>query len=163
MLRPPRESDICRLAEIHVCAWRYAYRGIISDQELFVDRQVVIGMKLFESVISDKPESLVVWDDGIIKGFALHGKCRDSDCPNAYEIMAIYLQPEFVRQGIGTQMVRFVENQAQALAYDCLKIWVLEKNLIGVGFYRKCGFEPELLAKNYDNASEKEIRYTKKL
>lgn len=39
-IRPASASDIPRLGEIHITGWRYAYRGIISDRELRLVRDL---------------------------------------------------------------------------------------------------------------------------
>jgi len=41
MIRTAKYDDIPRIAEIQICGWRFAYRGLISDYELLSQRLVI--------------------------------------------------------------------------------------------------------------------------
>ena len=43
LVRTATFDDIPRIAEIQICGWRFAYRGLISDYELFSERLVIKG------------------------------------------------------------------------------------------------------------------------
>lgn len=160
MVRQANLNDVPRIAEIHICGWRFTYRGIISDNELFSKRLVANSIKSLEKQINTGQNILIFEDekDSIIKGFVLHGKCRDEDKPNSYEAYALYLQPEFLHSGIGSALMKEVEKQAQACGLNELIIWVLEKNKIGRSFYKKYGFIEDGIEKHIEEWNEKEIR-----
>ena len=113
MTRPAHAEDAVRLAEIHVSGWRHAYRGIVPDQELFVTRTVSKSLVFWERLLAENPASVVVFDDGVVKGFCIHGPCRDVDAFVDWEIQAIYVQPEFLGQGVGTALLVPVEQAAK--------------------------------------------------
>jgi hypothetical protein len=45
MIRSALLTDLSRIAEIQIAGWRSAYRGLISDYELFTERQVVFTVE----------------------------------------------------------------------------------------------------------------------
>ena len=163
MIKEATIEDIPRIAEIHVCGWRYAYRGIISDHELFTHRLVSRSIHKFEQRFQEHQHITVYVDerDHILKGFAWHGKSRDDDLNNVYEIYAIYVQPEFMRQQIGTSLMQAVEEQAHQEQYHGVHVWVFEKNHRAHMFYRKNHYHKDGQRKFIDAWNEDEIRMIK--
>lgn len=164
MVRPPRPEDLSRLAEIHVAGWRDAYRGIVPDRELFVERTVEKGMGFWKRILAESPEKVLVYDDGIVKGFCLHHGCRDEDCPQAHEVAAIYAEPAFFREGVGSALMVAAEAHGRSLGRGELKLWVLEGNPRGRSFYEKNGYRPDGAVKTIKEwAGARELRYSKSL
>lgn len=164
MVRLPRPEDLSRLAEIHVVGWRAAYRGIVSDRELFVDRTVEKGMGFWNRILAETPERVLVFDDGIIKGFCLHHRCRDDDSPGAHEAGALYVEPVFFREGIGTALLTAAEDQGRLAGRAELKLWVLESNARGRAFYERNGYRPDGRVMVLEEwAGARELRYGKTL
>ena len=118
-------SDVPRVSEIHVFAWRSAYRGIISDEILFNQRLVSKSMERFNNSVSAGTLEQYVYDDGIIKAFMSIGICMDEDKADAFELGAIYVDPFMKGQGIGRQLVDYCEEQAIARGFGKVCIWVL--------------------------------------
>ena len=160
MTRKATPNDVSRIAEIHVCGWRYAYRGIATDRELFTDRQVVKSVRSVQKGLEDGDNILVFDDetDGVLKGFAWHSASRDTDRAEAHEICALYVQPEFTRSGVGTALVKAVAAEARALGRRELLIWVVERNLRGVAFYLKAGFKADGARKPVEGWATDEVR-----
>ena len=137
MVRTVEPSDIPRLAEIHVYGWRYAYRGIVPA---------------------------LVWDDGLLKGFVIHNTSRDDDARQAHEVQAIYVEPAFVREGVGSALLRAAEWAGTDLGRPECKLWVLEGNTRGRSFYEKNGYAPDGERKIIEEwGGTKELRYSKSL
>jgi len=164
VIRPPRSEDLSRLAEIHITGWRHAYRGIVSDRELFVDRTVEKGLVFWKRITSESPERVLVYDDGILKGFALHHPCRDEDAPRAHEVGAIYVEPAFLREGVGASLMAEAERAAREAGRGELKLWVLEANPRARAFYEKVGYGPDGAVKVIEEWNgARELRYSKTL
>jgi len=165
MIRTATTDDIPRIAEIQIGGWRYAYRGLLSDHELFSERLVVRAVKATAARLEAGCEFVVFDDlaDGVVKGFAWHGRCRDDDAADSYEINAIYVQPEFCRGGIGGSMLGFVADYARARGYGELIVWVLDGNAKGLGFYEKHGFIADGKRKLIEKWGREEIRMVKRL
>ena len=160
MIRSAKYEDLPRIAEIHISGWRYAYKGIISDIELYKKRTVINTYNSLEKQFNNGLNIHVFEDDEteIIMGFILHGNCRDENKENSYEAYALYVQPEFTNKGIGTALM----NEIKKIAVDNKKteliIWVLENNKIGRSFYNMYGFIEDGEVKEIKEWNEKEIR-----
>ncbi len=160
MIRKAVVDDLPRIAEIHISGWRFAYKGILSDIELFKNRIVIRAFKGLEKQFNEGLEIIVFEDDenSIIKGFAFHGNSRDEDKENSYEVFALYLQPEFTKKGIGTNLMNEIKRIMKEKKRNELLVWVLEKNQIGRQFYKKYGFIDDGKSKEIEEWKEKEIR-----
>jgi GNAT superfamily N-acetyltransferase len=160
MVRKAVAEDLPRIAEIHISGWRFAYKGIISDIELFKNRIVTRALKGLEKQFNEGLEIIVYEDDEnkIIKGFIFHGFSKEIEKKNSYEVFALYLQPEFTKQGIGTLLLNEIQNIMKEKCINELIVWVLEKNNIGRSFYSKYGFIEDGESKVIEDWNEKEIR-----
>ena len=161
MIRPIAISDISRAAEIHVFAWRSAYRGIISDEYLFKTRSVAGSLKRFEDTVRDGTPETYVYDDGIVKAFLTIGICRNEDKPNAFELGAIYVDPFMQGQGIGRQLAEFCEKQAVERGFNEICLWVLKENWQSRGFYEKMGYVADGSEEFLERLSAWQVRYTR--
>jgi len=160
MIRNANESDIPRIAEIHICGWRYAYRGLINDTELFSNRLVAKSILNIEKKYKDGINIIIYEDesDQILKGFAFHGPARDDDRKTSYEVYALYIQPEFTRNGIGYELMQKAIEIAISKKFPEIIVWVLEKNIRGMNFYIKNGFIRDGKEKMIEEWKQKEIR-----
>ncbi len=64
-------------------------------------------------------------------------------------LVNIAIHPDFRRQGIGTQIMRYLLNLAKELGAKRATLEVRESNLIAQNFYAKFGFIPCALRKKY--------------
>jgi len=158
MIRNMQEADVNRVAEIYTFSWRHTYRGIFSDEFLFNTLSVVERAK----TIPLNLESFV-YDDGIIKGLLVVGPCRDEDKPEDFEIFVIYLDPFFLREGIGTKLMDYGEGIARERGYSSIRLWVLEENTPARTFYEKMGYAPDGTRKQMKSIATWELRYVKEL
>ncbi len=165
MIRNATYDDIPRIAEIQICGWRFAYRGLISDYELFSQRLVINSIKTITTRFENNASFIVFDDDSdnILKGFAWYGLSRDEDKEESYEINAIYVQPEFTRNGIGKLMMENIINYARAKNYNELLIWALSGNSKGIDFYKKNGFIEDGKRKFIEKWEKEEIRMVKRI
>jgi GNAT superfamily N-acetyltransferase len=163
LIRNATLDDIPRISEIQICGWRFAYRGIISDYELFSERLVIKSIKATTTRFENNCAFIVYEDqtDKIIKGFAWHGVSRDDDKEVSYEINAIYVQPEFTRNGIGKLMLNYIAQYAKDNKYNELLIWVLAGNNKGIEFYKKNKFIEDGKRKYIEKWDKEEIRMVK--
>jgi GNAT superfamily N-acetyltransferase len=150
-----------RLAEIHTFAWRWAYRGLVPDRELYLDRTVAKAVDQWTKMLASGTRVLV-WDDGIPKGFVIHGKSRDSDNADAWEVMALYVDPPFFREGGGSALLGASEQLARDEGYRKSLLWVLEANSRARAFYDTQGYRQDGESKVIEEwAGAVELRYLK--
>ena len=165
-LRRAIRADAPALAEVHVTAWRQAYRGIVPDSYLEQFTVQSRTKRFREFLAGEAAETYVAEYDGRIVGFLTLGGCRDSDLDPAAvgEIWGIYISPQFWRRGVG----RFLCEQGQSMltSRGCTSatLWVLEANLAARRFYQAMGFEPDGATKELPlGISLTAIRYRKRL
>lgn len=163
MIRKMELFDVVRVSEIHVYAWRCAYRGIVSDDFLFNKMLVVKRIQYFERTFHMSGKEDYVYEDGVTKAFLTVGPCRDDDKLHAFELWGLYVDPFMQRQGIGTKMVDFCLQKAVEKNYSEVYLWVLERNNTARRFYEKQGFVPDGVWKYLENIDANEIRYRKDL
>ena len=127
MIREATIHDAVRTAEIDVISSRYAYQNILSE-ELLKDLTVESRVPVHTRWISEKRFDMYVYEDpdtGIVKAMMGIGMNEDEDKENAFELHFIYVDPAYVRQGIGSEMIRFFEERGTERGCRELVIWVL--------------------------------------
>ena len=163
MIREATVDDAARIAEIDVSSSRYAYQDILSEdclKELSVENRVPVHTRW----ISEKRFEIYVYEDdgtGIIKGMMGIGPSEDEDKQGAFELHLIYVDPEYVRMGIGSEMLRFFEQKGRDKGFREFVIWVLEENGMGRNFYEKHHYRPDGKEKIFKRWNQREIRYVK--
>jgi len=166
MIRTAKIEDRSRMAEIHVFAWRCAYKDFISLDYLYNKFTVKNREEKFREYLSQNNlnnENYVFEDENIIKAFLTIGNCRVDDKDiNTFELMGIYVDPMFQRQKIGTKLTEYCINEAINRSKKEIVLWVFEKNSESIKFYEKMGFSKDGKKKLMDNFNEYAIRMSKK-
>ncbi len=162
MIRKATADDVSRIAEILIFAKRMAYRGIFhNDAVSFNEMQVVpLAMNLQKAGALD---SIVVYDDGIVKGMMNRKSAYYGDEENGLEICQFYIDPFFQRNGIGRSMMETLFQQAKASHVKDIFLWVLEKNDFARRFYEESGFIFDGTKKLKPGTEEYVLRYCKKM
>lgn len=123
-------SDAAGVARVHVDSWRSMYRGIVSDD--FIDGLTYEkAMEHFISIFRNQDNPLfgfVAEDDGRILGFAAGGPEKTGDTKYKGELYAIYILPEYQRQGIGLQLMQAVAGKLRETNIESMLAWVLADN-----------------------------------
>ena len=166
MIREANINDSARIAEIEVLSNRYAYKNILSDDYLFNDLSVENRLPVISRWITEKRFGIYVYEDadtGIIKGMMGIGMCEDEDKEKAFELHFIYLDPDYVRMGTGSEMLEFFEKTGKGKGCSELVIWVLEENGMGIKFYEKHDYHPDGKEKIFKRWNKREMRYVKSI
>ena len=126
MIRKAEQKDISRIAEILVFTKRMKYRSIFhNDEYSFNELQVVkVADEFNDPELLDK---VWVYDDGIVKGMIY---------PDGKEIVELYVDYFFWKEGIGSKLVEFAKEK-----FDVKFVWTLEKNEDAIRFYEAHGFK----------------------
>ncbi len=164
MIREATVNDAGRIAEIEVFSSRFAYRNVVSDVCLYKDLSVENRIPVYQRWISENRFKLYVNEDpdtGIIKGMMGIGMCEDEDKTNAFELHFIYVDPDYVRMGAGSEMLQFFENAGKEKGSTEYVIWVLEENGMGRSFYEKNNYHLDGKDKIFKRWNKREIRYVK--
>ena len=164
MIREATVNDSVRIAEIDVISSRYAYKNIVPDEYLYKDLSVENRMPVHRKWISEKRFEVYVDEDsdtGIIRGMMGIGRCEDDDKQGAFELHYLYVDPDYMRMGIGTGMLRFFEQKGVEKGCPEFVIWVLEDNRPGRQFYEKNNYRSDGKEKIFRRWNKREIRYVK--
>ena len=163
MIREATIHDAARTAEIDVISSRYAYQNILSE-ELLKDLTVENRVPVHTRWISEKRFDMYVYEDpdtGIVKAMMGIGMNEDEDKEGAFELHFIYVDPAYVRQGIGSEMIRFFEEKGREKGCKEFVIWVLEENEMGRNCYEKNHYHFDGKDKIFKRWGKREIRYVK--
>ena len=164
MIREAAVKDAARIAAIEVLSSRYAYENIVPHECLYDDMSVDGRIPVYERWLNEKRFELFVFEDpgtNEIKGMMGIGRCEDDDKENAFELHFIYVDPLYVRMGIGSQMLEFFEQKGAERGFDEFVIWVLAENRMGINFYEKHGYSCDGGEKIFKRWNQREIRYVK--
>lgn len=161
-IRKATITDTQRIAEIHVESWQAAYKEALPA-DFLASLNLQRREAMWRSCVESDGRLFVLEGEGSkVIGFLSVSDPRDNDIENATELTAIYLDPKFYGTGIGSAFWRDIERD---LTTDCVYLWVLAANLLGIAFYKKNGFRPDGTKKSFKIGEQEfeELRYRKAL
>jgi len=165
MLRLATVEDVETIATIHVRAWQTAYEGIVPAEHL-ASLSIQERANLWRRIISERYSTvlLAVVPRGEV-GFISFGPSRDKDEKEKAEIYAIYVLPEFWKQGIGRELLDEAERKVEDNNFIAVTLWVLEKNALARRFYEGGGFRLDAARKEetIGGLLLTELRYEKRM
>ena len=169
MIRLATISDAFRIAEISIYGWRTAYKDLLPETYLYGKLNVIKRYEILQNQLTSNDSYFVFEDDltGLIKAFMVVSDSRDADLDleesslPSHELIAIYVEPAFKGQGIGSKMIAHFEEMANALQKKQTIIWVLKDNFSSVHFYQKHGYTFDGNIKNLEPFGLEEVRYSK--
>lgn len=137
-------ADCRAVAQLHVDAWRVAYRDLVSAEYLdglSVERREA----MWRDTVTHGPARLLVAKHlSSLLGWVSYGPCRDADATLADgEIWALYVAPAAWSRGVGRALLQeALKRMADA---GCVKasLWVMSGNARAIRFYRSAGFRDE--------------------
>ena len=139
-------NDVNDLGHIHVEGWRASYGGLVEQSFLDELDPVKRAQQWREWLASGTEAYIARDDDGKPAGFIAFNKLMTappgmSPVRPLYtaEILAIYILPDYWRQGIGRQLLSLAAARLKEKKHRSLCLWVLEKNARGNAFYKALG------------------------
>ena len=164
MIREATMTDSARIAEIDVSSSRYAYQNIVPEECLYRDLSVERRVPVHQRWIAEKRFGIYVYEDsgtGIIQAMMGIGMSEDDDKKEAFELHFLYVDPDYLRRGIGSEMLRFFEQTGREKGCREFVVWVLEENETGRHFYEKHSYRADGKEKIFKRWNKREIRYIK--
>ena len=154
-------DDRMAISRVYEESWRHAYQGVIPHAYLDA-----IPTGYWASAI-DMPgrETLLLHDKENIVGVCSFGPSRFKKLVNWGEIFSIYLLPQYMGKGCGTQLLRSAIEELKKRSYKKLFLWVLEENNRARHFYERCGFlkAADVIEEKIGGKNVREIRYVRKV
>ncbi|HSU76666.1 MAG TPA: GNAT family N-acetyltransferase [Burkholderiales bacterium] len=144
-LREATRADARAIAEIHVAAWRAAYRDLMP-QSYLDSLSVEERAPMWEKTIAQPgPARLALAAlDGELAGFCLYGPTRDRVAgPEVAEIYAVNVHPTRWRQGAGRLLCAHALREAASREHSAMTLWVMSGNGRARRFYQHLGFEAD--------------------
>jgi ribosomal protein S18 acetylase RimI-like enzyme len=161
-VRAATPDDASRIADLNVRSWRDTYRGLVPDSYLSSLDPEAITRHVRQMTESGRDTVLVAGDPDLL-GFLWMSESRDSDArPGTAEIVALYVDPNHKRQGVGRALASASFDVARDRGFDTLSLWVFERNQQARAFYAALEFVPDGGAKTttrWGGSSLREVRY----
>jgi GNAT superfamily N-acetyltransferase len=167
LVRAAAVEDAPRVAHVHVEAWRWAYKGLLSDsflEELSVEART----ESWRSVLEDLGERRV-WvaeRNDVIVGISSTGPTRDGDAsPYTAEVYTLYLVRDALGTGVGRALFERAVEDLRDRGFTHGSLWVLEKNDLGRRFYEEAGWSPDgaVGSERIDCENRPTVRYVAEL
>jgi GNAT superfamily N-acetyltransferase len=155
-------ADAPDVARVHVRSWQSAYRGLIAQEYLDgLEPEVIANRYTFGRAGLRMPSTLVAVDGCTIRGLATTGLCRDNDLPNFGELMAIYVDPAYVRTGVGRLLVTAARERLRLVGVAGALLWVLDTNVGARRFYERDGwrFDGTCRTVTFGSLQVRQVRY----
>ena len=135
MVRNAEARDIPRIAEIIIFGKRVAYRDILQNDAVSFQELQVVNLAGHYNKNHKLLEQMLVYDDGIVKGVINRQRRAD-----AIEICEFYVEPFFLGQRIGTQLLDKTVQEARQQGKLSIYLWVIAENQKAREFYEAHGF-----------------------
>ena len=123
-IRQAKINDLVRIAEIFVFNYRLNFYPIFQKDTFYFEDLTVFNM--VESFAKEL-DSIWVYDDGVVKGFIQIEK---------REVRRLFVEPTLQGKSIGADLLEYGIAEK-----DVDFLWVLEKNIKAIVFYKKHGFD----------------------
>ena len=123
-IRQATVDDLVRIAEIFVFNYRLNFYPMFQEDTFYFEDLTVFNM--VESFAKEL-DSIWVYDDGVVKGFIQIEK---------REVRRLFVEPTLQGKSIGADLLEYGIAEK-----DVDFLWVLEKNIKAIVFYKKHGFD----------------------
>jgi ribosomal protein S18 acetylase RimI-like enzyme len=141
-IRRAKPSDARGIAEVHITAWRSAYRGLLPDSVLERLSIEEAEVRWRERLAEPWAELLVLIQDKGIAGYVGYGPTRDEalDPNKVGEVYVLYVAPSAWRRGHGSALLREAMGNLREQGSTEVVLWVLHNNEQAIAFYESAGF-----------------------
>ncbi|GFG65099.1 N-acetyltransferase [Mycobacterium kubicae] len=159
-VRPAQAEDALAVAAVHVRSWQWAYRGLIAQDYLdSLTPAAWASRYTFGRVGVRLPSTVVAVDGSVICGLATTG--LSDELPNHGELMALYVDPDYLGRGVGRALMGAARQRMRALGVAGASLWVLAGNDRARWFYERDGwaFDGTRRLGSYGGAPVEELRY----
>lgn len=158
IIRKAKPDDAYWIAYVNIHTSYSAYKWLMPEKHL-INRINMIKefSEKMRKVIENWTEHLVVQDlkNNKIIWILGYWPSRNEDYPNSWEIIALYVLPEYQKLGIGKKLFLAWINELINLWFNDMIVNVLKWNN-ALNFYKKCG--GKIVWEKSDQFGEKTLR-----
>jgi ribosomal protein S18 acetylase RimI-like enzyme len=132
-------EDSIWIGLVQVESWRKTYAGIVPEAylaSLDAEKNAEMwrrGMKAGDMAVFVAEDEWGIF--GFVSGWAIREPIPGYDA----ELYAIYLMPARQRRGVGQELARSLRDALLMEGFRSMVVWVLERNLPAVSFYKRLG------------------------
>ena len=154
-------DDLTAVREIYEKSWKFAYRDIVPMEWM----ESIPKEKWGGNVLHNGRTEIGAFDGDKIVGTASFGPSRWEEFGSCGEIVTIYLLPDYMGRGIGSQLMRACIEELEFLGYSEILLWVLEDNIRARLFYESHGFvkTEHYLDDNLGGKPLREVMYIRRM
>jgi len=162
-VRDATPDDTDAIVAVTAAGWRTAYRGIVAlDRlaELPVSRwrhEVHVGLR---RPVEDAFSYVAEIDGGFAGYCFVAAPSREPELgPDVAELVAIYVEPDRWRHGVGAALMRAAMDRLSKLPYDEVFLWTFKENAPAISFYERHGWRADGDAKVHPRSQAVAIRF----
>ena len=137
-LRKALLSDVDSMAHVHVTCWQETYTDLLDSSvinKFNMESRKKMWSLFLQKEIDSQRAYVAVYKDTVV------GIASWMESPDQVEFLTLYVLSKFQHQGIGRDLFRQVENDANEKKKSLI-VWVLEGNS-SIFFYKKMGLKLE--------------------
>lgn len=140
-IRTARQSDIDRLQTISDRAWHTAHAPIIGSDSVETFLNEHYDTESFRSRIDDDATILDVAEEpgGSTVGFVMASP--DEENTTTFNLSRIYVLPDYWGEGIGQQLLSYLEEAIHQRGGTRIKLGVMAENERALHFYEAAGYK----------------------
>jgi RimJ/RimL family protein N-acetyltransferase len=166
-IRPAVAEDAARIAEVHVAAWRTAYRGGLLPDAYLDQLAAAQREPSWQRLLDDPPAGvrvLVSDRPGGATGFVLVGPERGDQDPRRGELYAINVHPDAWGHGDGPALLA-AGTELLAASFVEAVLWVHPDNRRARRVYERAGWREDGTARTEEvwGVEVPEVRYRRQL
>jgi GNAT superfamily N-acetyltransferase len=166
VIRRASPADVHAVADLHVRAWQWAYRGQLPDSLLdglaSEPRERWWGRVVSGDLRASGHRLWVAERGPRLIGFVALGPTMDPGAPiTVGEVYAMYVEPDVVGTGVGRELLAHAVGELRLVDFVGATLWVLETNARARRFYEMAGWVPDGATKEEraQGALLREVRY----
>jgi GNAT superfamily N-acetyltransferase len=169
IVREATASDAAGIASVHIKSWQATYKGKFPQgflDKLDLAQRTDAWRHHFTTLEPSRETVLVGLIQTEIVGFTNIGPSRNEDAKvDEGEVRAIYLDPLFWGQGLGSELMSASLDTLSRFGYAEATLWVLDENYRARRFYEAGGWQPDDAFKSDERLgfSISEVRYRRRL
>ena len=138
-LRMARLDDAPAMTVMQRASWLAAY-GEVLGADMLAQLSVTEHLQIWQSrLVESGPRPMLLCQDEVVIGLLYWQPSLEEGLMTA-RIRALYLHPDHWRQGHGKRLWQAVAVQMRRAGCECVRLWLLDGNHIGEGFYLRRGF-----------------------
>jgi ribosomal protein S18 acetylase RimI-like enzyme len=146
-----------------VAGWRSGYRDIVAPDRLAdlpIERwrhEVAIGLR---RPVADA-FTYVAEADGDFAGYCyVAAPSLEADTgPDVAELVAMYVDPDHWRRGVGNGLMRAALERLAGLPYEEAVLWTFKENDRAIAFYKRFGWRRDGSEKLHARTGEPAVRF----